>query len=132
MLAQTDEQLREGLRRLICASRAARAQPSLYFPKTAWAWATADAEKRDKAARSAWQGDEFARVGERDYAPGYAGLLTRDLDFIQRGSPAHAGFVAATGLVAGILDPQRQVLLREPLPADAAAPPPRTSRTTGA
>ena len=112
ILVQSDEQLREGLRRLIRASQAAHMQPALYFPKTAWEWATADADKRDVAARNAWQGGDFAGIGERDYAPGYAGLLARDLDFLDRDLPAHAHFIAATELVAGVLDPQCRVLLQ--------------------
>ena len=115
MLAQEAAQLREGLRVLIRATDGARIRPPLFFPKTTWAWATADAEKRHVKAQNAWQGDEVNRNGERDYAPGYAGLLARDLDFLDRNSPAHAHFVAAAELVAGVLDPQRHVLLREPV-----------------
>ncbi|MDR3388328.1 MAG: exodeoxyribonuclease V subunit gamma [Rudaea sp.] len=127
MLAQNAEQLREGLRSLIRAGQAARAQPALYFPQTAWAWAAADPDKRDAAARNAWHGDGFAKTGERDYAPGYAGLLARDLDFLDRDSPARVAFLAATELVAGVLDPQRRVLLRESETGGTAAPW-RTSR----
>lgn len=123
MRAQDDEQLRHGLRRLIDAARAARTQPALYFPKTAWAWATAAADKRSQAARKAWEGGDFAGIGERDYAPGYADLLARDLDFLDRDSPAHARFIAAAELVADVLDPQSRVLLQPA--AQAKAPGPR-------
>jgi exodeoxyribonuclease V gamma subunit len=110
--SQSREQMREGLRRLIHASRAARAQPDLFFPKTAWTWATAR-NNAGAAARSSWEGGEFMRRGERDYAPGYAGVLARDLDFLDPDSPSHEQFVAATKLVADVLDPQRQVLRRQ-------------------
>jgi exodeoxyribonuclease V gamma subunit len=126
--SQSDAQLRGGLRGLIRASQATHEHPTLFFPKTAWEWATADADKRDAAARKAWQSDDFARAGERDYAPGYAGLLARDLDFLDRNSPAHAGFVAVIELVAGVLDPQHRVLLREPTVAEAVAASPRAAR----
>jgi exodeoxyribonuclease V gamma subunit len=105
---QSREQMGEGLRRLIRASRAARAQPELYFPKTAWIWATA--ENPGAAARRAWEGGEFMQRGERDYAPGYAGVLARDLDFLDPDSASHERFAAASELVADVLDPLRQVL----------------------
>jgi exodeoxyribonuclease V gamma subunit len=91
---------------LIEASRAAHAQPALYFPKTAWVWATA--EKRGQA-RAEWEGSDF-KTGERDYAPGYARLLARDLDFLDLQSAAHAHFVAAVELVSDVLDPRREML----------------------
>ena len=116
---QSRGQMRDGLRRLIHASRAARAQPELYFPKTAWTWATT--EHPGPAARRAWEGGDFIQRGERDYAPGYAGVLARDLDFLAPDSPSHEHFVAATDLVADVLDPQRRVLRRRAPQANAHA-----------
>ena len=107
---QNPAQLRGGLLRLI---RAARSQLLLFFPKTAWAWATAQAGKRDEAARKVWESDDFNHTGECDYAPGYAALLTRGVDLFERGSSPHAHFVTAIELVASVLDPQRRVLLRD-------------------
>jgi exodeoxyribonuclease V gamma subunit len=121
VLDQDPAQLREGLLRLI---RAARSQPLLFFPKTAWAWATAQAGKRDVAARKAWESDDFTHTGERDYAPGYAALLARGQDLFDGQSSAHARFVAATELVADVLDPQRRVLLRD----DASTPAKKTRK----
>jgi exodeoxyribonuclease V gamma subunit len=106
---QTSEQMRDGLRRLTRASLAARAHPALYFPKTAWKWATA---ANSGAARKAWEGGGFMQRGERDYAPGYAGVMTRELDFLDPDSASHPLFIAATELVADVLDPQRHVLVR--------------------
>jgi len=108
---QDDAQLRAGLCRLIAARRAAHTQPVLYFPKTAWAWAMADPDKRGVAARKTWSGD-FSAKGERDFAPGYAELLARDLDFLDHDSPAYAQFVIATELVASVLDPLHRVLMQ--------------------
>jgi exodeoxyribonuclease V gamma subunit len=105
---QSREQMRDGLRRLIRASVAAHAIPALYFPKTAWEWATA----ASGPARKAWEGGGFKQRGERDYAPGYAGVVARDLDFLDPDSTSHPRFIAAVELVADVLDPQRQVLLR--------------------
>jgi exodeoxyribonuclease V gamma subunit len=113
--SQTGEQMRNGLRRLIHASIAARAQPALYFPKTAWIWATA--ANPGAAARKTWEGGDFKRRGERDYAPGYAGVLARGLDFLDPDATAHGRFIVDTELVADVLDPQRQVLRRDGLPA---------------
>ena len=110
---QTREQMRDALRRLVRASLAARAQPAFYFPKTAWVWATAR-KNPGTVARNAWEGSDFIQRGERDYAPGYAGVLARDLDFLDPDSTSHERFVAATELVADTLDPLRQVLQRAP------------------
>ncbi len=119
---QDDTQLRSGLLRLIGAGQAARTRPALYFPKTAWAWASAAADKRAYAARNAWESAGFAGTGESDYAPGYAGLLARDMNFLDTGAAAHAAFVAATELVADVIDPQHRVLLRATAATKDAAP----------
>ncbi|WP_397573142.1 exodeoxyribonuclease V subunit gamma [Silanimonas sp.] len=47
-----------------------------YSPGTSWAAANADADD-DEAIVKVWEGADFS-TGERDYAPGYAGLLGRD------------------------------------------------------
>jgi exonuclease V gamma subunit len=108
--AQTREQLRQGLHSLIAARESALAQPLLFPGKTAWAWANADAGRRDFAARTAWSGG-YNSTGERDFGGGYANLLVRNLDFVEAGSAAHARFAATVELVAQVLDPQRRILL---------------------
>lgn len=110
--AQEYEQLRHGLRTLIEASRRAEQQPLLFFPKTALAWAEAKPDDRVYKARSAWEGDGYNHVGERDYAPGYAALLTRGLDLFDLASDAHRAFVAATATVCHVLDPLQSTLLK--------------------
>jgi exodeoxyribonuclease V gamma subunit len=112
ILEQDETLLRAGLRRLIQTAQAAGTQGFLFPAKTAWDWAKAAAGKRHAAAHTAWQGNEFAGAGERSYAPGYAGLLGRDLDFGDASSPAYARFAAAAELVCEVLDPERRVLLR--------------------
>jgi exodeoxyribonuclease V gamma subunit len=114
--AQDADQLRQGLRTLIEASHRAEQQPLLFFPKTALAWALAKPDERAHKARVAWEGDGHNQVGERDYAPGYAALLTRGLDLFDPAGPDHAAFVNATRLVCGVLDPERVSLLKEPQP----------------
>ncbi|MDE2248915.1 MAG: exodeoxyribonuclease V subunit gamma [Xanthomonadaceae bacterium] len=115
ILALEDEQLRHGLRRLTEACQTAAQQPLLFFPRTAQAWAASAAEERLAKAAAAWEGDGF-NPGERDYAPGYAALLGRDLELFDTTSPAHRAFVAATALVCGVLDPARTHFLVEPQP----------------
>jgi exodeoxyribonuclease V gamma subunit len=117
--AQDAEQLRHGLRTLIEASRRADQQPLLFFPKTALAWALAEAHERLRKARSAWEGDDYHQVGERDYAPGYAALLTRGLDLFDPASDEHRAFVVATETVCHVLDPLHETLLR-PVRTEAA------------
>jgi exodeoxyribonuclease V gamma subunit len=114
MQAQDSTQLRHGLRRLIAAARSAERQSLLFFPRTALAYAVSAPEDRLAKARSAWEGDSFNHAGERDYAPGYAALLSRGLDLFDMGSPAHHAFVAATELVCNVLDPAHTTLLKEP------------------
>ncbi|HEU4664101.1 MAG TPA: hypothetical protein VFS55_08735 [Dokdonella sp.] len=111
MLAQDAQRLRAGLRRLVELWLASGARPLLFFPRTAWAFATSTrADQRIDAARKAWLGDENEHKGERDYAPGHARLLARDLDMFDDASPAHAAFAAAVTAVADVLDPAREVL----------------------
>lgn len=101
--------LRRGLRRLVELWRAAAQQPLLYFPKTAWTWAGAAADRREAQARDQWEGSGFGQ-GERDFAPGYARLATRGLDLFAANDPAHAAFVQAVDFVAEVLDPHRVLL----------------------
>jgi len=114
LLGQSPDQLRDGLRRFAAAYRDAGEQPPLFFPRTANAYATSG-RRRDKA-EAAWLGDEGAsgRTGERDYAPGHARLLARDLDFLDASTEAHARFVATIESIADVLDPQRLVLFAPP------------------
>ncbi|MHB1273762.1 MAG: exodeoxyribonuclease V subunit gamma [Rhodanobacter sp.] len=116
--AQDAAQLRRGLRRLIEAYLAAEQQPLLFFARTAQAYAMAAPAYRLARAAAAWKGDDFNHVGERDYAPGYAALLSRGLDLFDPASPAHHAFVAATELVCDVLDPQHTMLLKAAEPAD--------------
>ena len=118
--AQDTDQLRHGLRRLIEAYLAAENQPLLFFPHSALAYAKSAPEDRIAKAAAAWQGDDFSRTGERDYAPGYAALLSRGLELFDQGSQAHHMFVAATELVCGVLDPMRTMLLKPQASAPVA------------
>lgn len=113
---QNAEQLRHGLRTLIEASRRAELEPLLFFPKTALAWACAEPDERAHKAKSAWEGNGYAQAGERDYAPGYAALLTRGTDLFDPDSPDHRAFVDATRLVCSVLDPEQRSLLKEARP----------------
>lgn len=113
MQRQDSAQLRHGLRRLIAATQSAEQQPLLFFPLTALAYAASEPEDRLTKAKSAWEGDRFNHAGERDYAPGYAALLSRGLDLFDADSPAYQAFVAATELVCSVLDPAHTTLLKE-------------------
>jgi exodeoxyribonuclease V gamma subunit len=110
--AQDTDQLRHGLRRLVEAYVAAENQPLLFFAQSALAYAKSAPEERLIKAAAAWEGDDFRRTGERDYAPGYAALLSRGLELFDESSSAHQAFVAATELVCDVLDPQRAMLLK--------------------
>jgi len=105
ILTQTPAQLRVGLRQLIAMSADSAEQPLLFFPKTAWSWIHAGDDKRDYKARQTWQGDAFNSIGERDYGPGYAALLTRGIDLLDPAGAAYAQFIAAARQVMAILDP---------------------------
>lgn len=120
VLAQDSTQLRHGLRRLIAACQSAERQPLLFFPRTALAWAVSKPPERVAKAKSTWEGDSFNHAGERDYAPGYAALLSRGLELFDADSPAHQAFVAATELICHVLDPQRAKLLRREETDDVA------------
>ncbi|MGN6519294.1 MAG: exodeoxyribonuclease V subunit gamma [Dokdonella sp.] len=119
-LAQEPASLRAGLRRLIELWRGSERRPLLFFPRTAWAYATNAPERRLEAARERWLGDENVRQGERDYAPGHARLLARDLDLLEEEAPEHAVFVATVAAVADVLDPARAVLFAPPRRGRAA------------
>jgi exodeoxyribonuclease V gamma subunit len=51
-----------------------------YFPRTSWAAAQGGLDEIADKTIKAWCGDDGGFGGERDYAPGYAGWLLRDLD----------------------------------------------------
>ena len=110
--AQDTDQLRHGLRRLVEAYVAAENQPMLFFAQSALVYAKNASEDRLAKAAAAWEGDDFKRTGERDYAPGYAALLSRGWELFDEGSSAHHAFVAATTLVCDVLDPQHMMLLK--------------------
>lgn len=116
--AQNADQLRDGLRSLITAYRHSEQQPLLFFPKTALTWAIAKPDERVSKASAAWEGG-FNQTGERDYAPGYAALLTRGLAMLDPDSPDYRAFVRATELVCGVLDPLHNMLLK---PDQASTP----------
>ena len=122
LLAQDTEQLRHGLRALIDMYLAGQQQPLLFFPQSALAYASSAPDERLDKAAAAWAGDGFGQVGERDYAPGYAALLSRGLDLFDPSSAAHRAFVAATGRVCAVLDPQHAMLF-EPAPSGTDAAP---------
>ncbi|WP_158885506.1 exodeoxyribonuclease V subunit gamma [Rhodanobacter sp. L36] len=112
VLAQDVRQLREGLKQLIEIYMAADRQPLLFFPRAAQAYAVAKPDQRLAKAASAWEGDDFNHGGERDFAPGYAALLTRGLDLFDPRSAACAAFIAATERVCHVLDPDRTMLMK--------------------
>lgn len=115
---QDEASLRHGLRILIEEFQRAHRQPLLFFPKTAWSYATASADQRMEKGRAQWQeGSDFGSRAERDYAPGYAALLTRGIDLFDARTPEHAAFVSTVERVCRVLDPQRTVLM-----VDSAAP----------
>jgi len=118
--AQDTDQLRRGLRCLIEAYLAAEQQPLLFFPRTAQTYALNDPETRLGKAAATWEGDDF-NSGERDYAPGYAALLSRGMELFEPHSPAHRSFLAATELVCKVLDPQHTMLLKASVSEPAAA-----------
>jgi exodeoxyribonuclease V gamma subunit len=89
----------------------AERQPLLFFPRTAQAYAASAPQDRLVKAAAAWEGDDF-NGGERDYAPGYAALLSRGLDLFDEARPAHRAFVAATELVCDVLDPGHTALMK--------------------
>ncbi len=125
MRAQTPEQLHRGLLSLLEPGCNALTHPLLFMPKTAWAWANADADRRESSARDAWEG-RGDQMGERDYAPGYAGLLLRDMDLFDAQSPARERFERTTRLVCDALDPMHRVLL-----SDEASVLPESADTSG-
>ncbi len=99
ILAQSPEQLRSGLRRLIALAADSTQQPLLFFPRTTWAWL----QGGDAKAREAWEGNDFNQVGERDYAPGYADLLTRGIELFEPASAAHVAFVGMAQALREVL-----------------------------
>ena len=112
--AQSDDQLRDGLRVLADRFRNRAGRPLLFFPRTAYAYAKASADQRGDDVEGAWLGEEGVRIGERDYSPGHAHLLTRDLDILDPATPEHAEFVVTVEQVAAVLDPDKRVLFAPP------------------
>ncbi|MEO5623917.1 MAG: exodeoxyribonuclease V subunit gamma [Dokdonella sp.] len=119
--AQDDATIRRGLRSLIGLFAHARSQPLLFFPATAWQYAIADPQSRIEKAKAQWQGNgEFSHPSERDYSPGYAGLLTRGIELFDTQTADHAAFVAIVERVCAVLDPSHEVLMRETQTARSA------------
>jgi len=112
VLAQTDDELRRGLRRLVDTALDASQQPLLFFPKTALSYASSSPEDRITEAARIWEGSDFGGIGERDYTPGYASLVSRGLDLFDAHSPIHHAFVLATQRVCDVLDPKHSMLLK--------------------
>ena len=108
--ALSPEQLRACLRLFAAGYLAATTRPLLFFPRSATAHATTKPASRAAKTETAWLGEDGVRAGERDYAPGHARLLTRDLDILDEASPAYTEFVAAIHTIAAALDPAQQVL----------------------
>jgi exodeoxyribonuclease V gamma subunit len=73
------DDLERRLLRLIALWQSAEQHPLAYLPKTAWAAATHDDERRMAAMRSAWASGSH-HTGERDFAPGYTQWLARGID----------------------------------------------------
>ena len=61
---------------LLRLAEQARAHGLRYFPQTSWAALSDDPD----AVGKAWSGSDHG-IGERDYAPGYAAWMARDIDF---------------------------------------------------
>jgi len=119
ILAQQPAELEAGLGRLVELWRTRRERPLLFFPRTAWAHAGAVPGERRVRAQRQWLGDDAGwQRGERDYAPGYAGLLARGLALFDPATPAGDAFAAAVATICTVLDPHRSVLLRD----DGAGP----------
>lgn len=96
-IARRDD-LQRRLSRLIALWQTAERQPLAYLPKTAWAAATHDEDKRVAAMHSAWTSSSH-RTGERDYAPGYAQWLARGIDPVDpHGAEAQSLIATATML----------------------------------
>lgn len=89
MLADLESRVRQ----LIAWWHEAAAYPVRYFPKTSW---RALQEGQEKAV-SAWQGNGYNAVGERDYAPGYARMLAGALDLTDE-----EAFAGLRGFAAGL------------------------------
>ncbi|HWS26909.1 MAG TPA: exodeoxyribonuclease V subunit gamma, partial [Xanthomonadales bacterium] len=104
---QAPAALQQGLWTLLAGYRDAGAQADAYFPRTSHAFAQAWHKVLDKqpqaldraledaikAASDAWTGGYNGR-GERDYAPGYSGLLADAAHFLDPGDPGHGVFAA--------------------------------------
>ncbi|MHB8678313.1 MAG: exodeoxyribonuclease V subunit gamma [Rudaea sp.] len=114
--AQDAAQLRDGLQALLWLARQALHAPLLFPARTAWAWCTARSGVRFDAARAEWQDGEYKK-GEGGYAPGYNALFMRGIDFLDGVSPAAQRFAETCARVAGVLDPQRTLVVREMEPA---------------
>jgi exodeoxyribonuclease V gamma subunit len=104
MIAQDAAQLRSGLDGLIRMALAAQHGVVFFPPRSAWAWQQADAATRIDKTEKAWAGDEW-NPGERDYAPGYAALLARDVDWLDASTPVGGAFAQTCARIAAILDP---------------------------
>jgi exodeoxyribonuclease V gamma subunit len=107
ILAQDREQLRSGLRALITAARDGIWLP----PYTAWDCMVATPAVREEEMRKRWEGGEFGFPRSERKISAYVALAARDADFLVPDSAAHAGFDDACRLLAGVLDPQRMLLL---------------------
>jgi len=81
--------LHQQLRHFFCFADDVRAQRKRYSPNASWV-AASEALDDGEAVISAWQGSSHS-IGERDYAPGYAGLLARGWN-LRLGSKELAGF----------------------------------------
>ncbi|WP_458069214.1 exodeoxyribonuclease V subunit gamma [Rhodanobacter sp. BL-MT-08] len=111
-VANDTNTLRQGLRRLIELAQSAEHRPLLFFPKTALAYAISAPDERNYRAAMAWEGNDFSGAGERDYAPGYAALISRGVDLFDESGPAYQAFVDATRAVCEVLDPSHKLLFK--------------------
>ncbi len=113
IVAQSADELRNGLHELVQMMRRAAAVPRLFFPKTTWAWLNAASDKRDAKAREAWEGNGQFQQGEVHYDPSYGALVARDRPFLAVSNPQPDEFVAMNLWIAGILDPHHAVIGRD-------------------
>ncbi|NYE30605.1 exodeoxyribonuclease V gamma subunit [Rhodanobacter sp. K2T2] len=112
IVANDTDALRVGLRRLIDLAHAADRRPLLFFPKTALAYALSAPDERIYRTAAVWEGNDFSGMGERDYAPGYAALISRGVDLFDEKGAAYQAFVAATKAVCDVLDPSHRLLFK--------------------
>jgi exodeoxyribonuclease V gamma subunit len=94
------DDLRARLAELVGFHLTSQQRPGCYFPRSSWEAAT----RGIAAAALRWQGSggDFGRVGERDYAPGYARLLAGGLE-LAPGTPDADALLAIAGRLHALI-----------------------------